>query len=117
MEMDRFSERVRTSIAEAHAVGRGFERILDQVQSLTPRLESVDEGMQSQALGAQSINDAMAQLAEVAQALVPVLLVVGIALEHQLGRPEVLFDGDDFHGGPLRQAARRGGVPGARILR
>jgi methyl-accepting chemotaxis protein WspA len=67
MEMDRFSERVRTSIAEADAVGRGFERILDQVQSLTPRLASVDEGMQSQALGAQSINDAMAQLAEVAQ--------------------------------------------------
>ena len=81
MEMDRFSERVRTSIAEAHAVGRGFERILDQVQSLTPRLESVDEGMQSQALGAQSINDAMAQLAEVAQRTSDSLLELDSAAE------------------------------------
>jgi len=67
MEMDRFSESVRTSVAGARETGERFEAILAQVQSLTPRLASVDEGMQSQALGAQSINDAMAQLAEVAQ--------------------------------------------------
>jgi len=67
MEMDRFSESVRSSIDGARATGERFEEILGQVESLTPRLATVDEGMQSQALGAQSINDAMASLAEVAR--------------------------------------------------
>lgn len=67
MEMDRFSESVRKSVAGAREVEEGFQQILDRVESLTPRLASVDEGMQSQALGAQSINEAIAQLTEVAQ--------------------------------------------------
>jgi len=66
MEMDRFNESVRTSVSGARDIGERFERILGQVGTLSPRLASVDEGMQAQALGAQQINDAMAQLAEVA---------------------------------------------------
>ena len=67
MEMDRFNESVRTSVSGAREIGERFERILGQVGTLSPRLSSVDEGMQAQVLGAQQINDAMAQLAEVAQ--------------------------------------------------
>lgn len=67
MEMDRFNESVRASVGGAREIGDQFENILGQVGDLSPRLASVDEGMQAQALGAQQINDAMAQLSEVAQ--------------------------------------------------
>jgi methyl-accepting chemotaxis protein WspA len=67
MEMDRFNESVRASVGGAREIGEQFENILGQVGDLSPRLASVDEGMQAQALGAQQINDAMAQLSEVAQ--------------------------------------------------
>ena len=81
MEMDRFSESVRRSVAGAHDVEEGFQRILERIESLTPRLSSVDEGMQFQALGAQSINDAMAQLTEVAQHTAESLRALDIAAE------------------------------------
>ncbi|MFN8623110.1 MAG: methyl-accepting chemotaxis protein [Chloroflexota bacterium] len=67
MEMDRFNESVRASITGAREIRERFDRILGRVGSLSPRLSTVDEGMQAQALGAQQINDAMAQLTEVAQ--------------------------------------------------
>lgn len=66
-EMGRFSDNVRASIGMAQRIGEGFEQILDQVQSLRPRLASVDDGMQSQSVGTQSINQAMAQLSDAAQ--------------------------------------------------
>jgi methyl-accepting chemotaxis protein WspA len=68
MEMDRFNESVRSSVAGAHEIEQRFEKILGQVGTLSPRLASVDEGDAGPCPWRPAqINDAMAQLSEVAQ--------------------------------------------------
>jgi methyl-accepting chemotaxis protein len=66
MEMDKFSEEVRRGVADTGSIAGQLARIIAQVQVLTPRFETVTEGMQSQSKGAQQINNAMSQLTEVA---------------------------------------------------
>jgi len=67
MEIDRFTEEVRTGVQETVETSEQFGKILEQVQGLTPRFEMVFEGMQSQSQGAEQISDAMAQLTEAAK--------------------------------------------------
>jgi len=62
MEMDKFAEQVRHSVADVEAVGGRLDRIIGQVQLLTQRFEQVNDGMKAQALGAQQINEAMGSL-------------------------------------------------------
>jgi methyl-accepting chemotaxis protein WspA len=64
MGMERFTQDVRTAVQEVSDISAQLERIIDQVQSLTPRFESVNQGMESQSLGARQISEAMAQLGE-----------------------------------------------------
>ena len=61
-EMDRFVERVREAIAGVQNIGGRMERMLEQVQALTPRIDEVLRGMQSQSDGAESIRDSMERL-------------------------------------------------------
>jgi methyl-accepting chemotaxis protein WspA len=67
MGMDKFSEEVRRGVDEVRQVGGQLSRIIEQVQALIPRFETVNEGMQSQATGAAQISDSMAQLSDTAQ--------------------------------------------------
>jgi methyl-accepting chemotaxis protein len=67
MEMDRFTEEVRRSVADAAEVGEQFAAILEQIQTLSPRLAALHDGMQSQNVGEQQINEAMLQLVEIAR--------------------------------------------------
>jgi methyl-accepting chemotaxis protein WspA len=67
MEMDRFTEEVRASVADAAVVGEQFNAILQQIQTLSPRLAALHDGMQSQNVGEQQINEAMLQLVEIAR--------------------------------------------------
>lgn len=67
MEMDRFTEEVRRSVGDAGAVGEQFAAILEQVQTLSPRLAALHDGMQSQNVGEQQINEAMLQLVDIAR--------------------------------------------------
>ncbi|MBI1182339.1 MAG: HAMP domain-containing protein [Alphaproteobacteria bacterium] len=67
MEMDRFTEEVRRSVADAATVGEQFNAILEQIQTLSPRLAALHDGMQSQNVGEQQINEAMLQLVEIAR--------------------------------------------------
>ena len=67
MEMDRFTEEVRRSVADAGAVGEQFAAILEQIQTLSPRLAALHDGMQSQNVGEQQINEAMLQLVDIAR--------------------------------------------------
>jgi methyl-accepting chemotaxis protein len=67
MEMDRFTEEVRRSVADAGAVGEQFAAILQQIQTLSPRLAALHDGMQSQNVGEQQINEAMLQLVDIAR--------------------------------------------------
>ncbi len=67
MGMDKFSEEVSRSVEDVHQVGGQLNQIIDQVQTLSPRFETVNEGMQSQALAAGQISESMVQLNETAQ--------------------------------------------------
>jgi methyl-accepting chemotaxis protein WspA len=67
MGMDKFSEEVRRGQHDVQQVGGQLSEIILQVQALAPRCESVNEGMQAQATGAEQITHALAQLSEAAQ--------------------------------------------------
>jgi methyl-accepting chemotaxis protein WspA len=64
MEMDKFSGEVRRGVATVVEVGEQLGRLIEEVQGLSGRIEMVNEGMQSQAIGAAQINEAMGQLTE-----------------------------------------------------
>ena len=67
MGMDKFSEEVTRGVDEVRQIGGQLAQIIDEVQTLTPRFDAVNEGMQSQSYGAQQISDGMVQLNEAAQ--------------------------------------------------
>ncbi|GAC1316056.1 MAG: Wsp signal transduction system chemoreceptor WspA [Collimonas sp.] len=66
MGMDKFSEEVRRGIADVQNVGVQLSQIIQQVQALTPRFQSVNEGVQAQAIGAEQISQALGQLSDAA---------------------------------------------------
>lgn len=67
MGMDKFTEEVSRGVQEVQDVGERLATIIDEVQALTPQFELVHEGMQSQSIGAEQINESMVQLNETAQ--------------------------------------------------
>ena len=67
MGMDKFAEELRRGAAEISGVGGQLDRVISHVQSLAPSIESVNEGMRSQTLGAQQISEALSQLGEAAR--------------------------------------------------
>lgn len=64
MEMDKFSGEVSQGVHAVSGIGARLGRIIEQVKILTPRFESVNEGMQAQSAGARQISEAMTQLSE-----------------------------------------------------
>ena len=81
MGMDKFSEEVRRGVDEVRQVGAQLAQIISHVQTMTPRFETVNEGMQAQATGAQQISEALGQLSEAAQQTVETLRQSGLAIE------------------------------------
>jgi len=73
MEMDKFTEEVKSGVDEVGRISGRLEKIILQVQQLTPRFDIVKEGMQLQSQGAQQINDAMVNLTEGANKTIEVL--------------------------------------------
>jgi len=67
MGMDKFSDEVRRGIGDVQQVGSQLLQIIQQVQALVPRFETVNEGMQAQATGAEQISEALLQLTGAAQ--------------------------------------------------
>jgi methyl-accepting chemotaxis protein WspA len=67
MGMDKFSEEVRRGMVEVQQVGGQLSQVIHQVQTLAPRFQLVNEGMQAQATGAEQITQALTQLSEAAQ--------------------------------------------------
>ncbi len=66
MGMDKFSEEVRRGVEEIRQVSGLLAQIIHQVQTLTPRVATVSEGMHAQATGAQQISETLIQLSEAA---------------------------------------------------
>jgi methyl-accepting chemotaxis protein WspA len=64
MEMDKFTEEVRRGVGTVAQINSQLGLIIEQVQTLSDRFESVNDGIRSQSLGASQINDAMSQLSE-----------------------------------------------------
>src|SRR5208283_5760602 len=67
MEMDRFAEGVRKSVADVERIGDQLGLIIDQVKALGPQFESVAQGMHTQVEGAQQIAETMGQLSTAAE--------------------------------------------------
>jgi methyl-accepting chemotaxis protein WspA len=67
MGMDKFSEEVRRGVEDVRQVGAQLAQIIHQVQTLSPRFHTVNEGMHAQATGAQQISETLTQLNEAAQ--------------------------------------------------
>lgn len=64
MGMDKFSEEVRRGAGEIRQVSAQLGRIIHEVQTLTPRFQIVNEGMQAQATGAEQISETLTHLGE-----------------------------------------------------
>jgi methyl-accepting chemotaxis protein WspA len=82
MEMDKFSEEVRRGVSHVEAVGGQVGQIIAQVQSLSQRFDSVNDGMRAQSLGARQINEAMVQLTDGARHTSGSLKEFNSATEH-----------------------------------
>ena len=79
--MDKFSEEVRRGIADVAQVGEQLAQIITQVQVLTPRVMTVNEGMQAQATGAEQINQALVQLSDATQQTVESLRQSNLSID------------------------------------
>lgn len=82
MEMDKFSEEVRRGVSNVESVGGQLGQIIAQVQTLSQRFDSVNEGMRAQSLGARQINEAMVQLTDGARQTSGSLKEFNSATEH-----------------------------------
>ncbi|MFX1677523.1 methyl-accepting chemotaxis protein [Paraburkholderia sp. A2WS-5] len=67
MGMDKFAEEVRRGMHDVQEVGAQLSQIIGAVQTLAPRFQVVNDGMQAQATSAEQITQALTQLSEAAQ--------------------------------------------------
>ena len=93
MGMDKFSEEVTRGVDEVRDIGGKLAHIIEQVQTLTPRFESVNEGMQSQSHGAQQISDGMVQLNDATQQTVESLRQSSLSIDSLKNAAHTLQDG------------------------
>jgi len=85
MGMDKFSEEVRRGVEEVRQVSTHLAQIIHQVQTLTPRFQTVNEGMHAQATGAQQISETLSQLSEAAQQTAESLRQSNLAIDQLNG--------------------------------
>jgi methyl-accepting chemotaxis protein WspA len=63
MQMDKFSEEVRSGVGRVAEVNGQTGQIIAEVAALSQRFGTVNEGMHNQSVGAQQINEAMGSIA------------------------------------------------------
>ena len=85
MGMDKFSEEVRNGVDDVRQVSVHLAQIIHQVQTLTPRFQTVNEGMHAQATGAQQISETLIQLSEAARQTAESLRQSNLAIEQLNG--------------------------------
>jgi len=81
MGMDKYTEEVRRGVEENRQVSGQLSGIIRQVQTLTPRIQTVNEGMHAQATGAEQISEALTQLSDAAQQTAETLRQSNLAIE------------------------------------
>ena len=62
MEMDKFTEEVRSGVSRVSEISTQMGQIIEQVHDLNGKFQSVAEGTEQQSAGARQINDAMVHL-------------------------------------------------------
>jgi methyl-accepting chemotaxis protein WspA len=67
MQMDKFSEEVRSGVARIADINGQIGQIIQEVDALSTRFQLVSEGVSNQSVGAQQINEAMAHVSEGSQ--------------------------------------------------
>ncbi len=82
MSMEKFSEQVRHSVENVNQASGQLGKIINGVQTLTPRFESVHQSMHFQTQGALQINNAMNSLNESAHQTVESLQQSNAAIDH-----------------------------------
>ena len=82
MSMDKFTEEVNHGVSDVATVGAQLAHIIEQVQALLPRFETVNEGTRLQSEGAEQIKESMIQLNEMAQQTAETLRQSGQSVEH-----------------------------------
>ena len=63
MQMDKFGGEFRSGVERVQEINGQTGRIIQEVEGLTNRFQSVNEGMRSQSVAARQINDAMVPVA------------------------------------------------------
>ena len=90
MEMDKFSDHVRRSVAVVTEVASQLGQVIGQVEGLKGSFDEVSEGMRSQASGADQIHNAMGSLNENVQLTVSALQEVTSVAEELRGAANTL---------------------------
>ncbi len=67
MNIEKFAEDVRRGFQEVQISSNQISQVIDQVQALRPPIETVNEGIAAQSLGAKQISESVDQLNEAAQ--------------------------------------------------
>jgi methyl-accepting chemotaxis protein WspA len=62
MQMDKFSEEVRSGVSRVAEINRQTGKIIEEVDGLSDRFRLVNEGMRNQTVGAEQINEAMVKV-------------------------------------------------------
>jgi len=81
MGMDKFAEEVRRGVEGIRQVSVQLAQIIQHVQTLTPRFQLVNEGMQAQATGASQISETLVQLSDSAHQTAQSLRQSNLAIE------------------------------------
>ncbi len=80
MEMDKFTKEVENCVIATGNMSRQMAQIIDQVQTLTPQFNSVNQGMEGQTQAAQQISDSMVHLKEASMQTTETLREINRAL-------------------------------------
>lgn len=67
MNIEKFADDVRRGFQEVQISSNQISQVIDQVQALRPPIETVNEGIAAQSLGAKQISESVSQLNEAAQ--------------------------------------------------
>lgn len=62
MQMDKFSDEVRSGVGKVAEINGQTGQIIEEVHGLSSRYREVNEGMRNQTIGAEQINEAMASM-------------------------------------------------------
>lgn len=90
LSMEKFSDQVKRSVEDVNQVSSQLAQIMEEVRNITPRFESVQQGMHFQSQGASQIKQAMSQLSESAQQTVTSITQANTAIDALNGAARML---------------------------